>query len=155
MIYLKKWNTESAQTEYLGSANYKEPYVGLVKENNKSHYNRDSILYLSGGSVVEIHNIDRSISDTYKNSIVGVKLSNKVTSIGSYAFSGCTSLSSVTIPDSVTSIGGGAFYYCSSLSSITYDGTVRQWIKIKGSNDWFYIGSSIIEVNCTDGVVGL
>ena len=32
-----------------------------------------------------------------------------VTSIGYYAFNGCTGLTSVTIPDGVTSIGGSAF----------------------------------------------
>ncbi len=41
-----------------------------------------------------------------------------VTSIGDWAFNGC-SLTSVTIPDSVTSIGGAAFSECRSLTSVT------------------------------------
>ena len=50
-----------------------------------------------------------------KNSIIP----DGVTSIGKYAFYGCSSLTSITIPDSVTSIGKYAFYECSSLTSIT------------------------------------
>ena len=42
---------------------------------------------------------------------------DSVTSIGDYAFYGCTSLTSVTIPDSVTEIGDYAFYGCNSLTS--------------------------------------
>ena len=49
------------------------------------------------------------------------EIPNSVTSIGDYAFAGCTGLTSVTIPSSVTSIGYWAFVGCTGLTSITVD----------------------------------
>ena len=51
--------------------------------------------------------------------LTSVTIPNSVTSIGRMAFEGCSGLTSVTIPDSVTSIGNGAFRDCSALTSVT------------------------------------
>ena len=58
------------------------------------------------------------------SSLTSVTIPNSVTTIGGYAFSGCTSLTSVTIPNSVTTIGEAAFSNCSSLTSVTIPNSV-------------------------------
>ena len=56
--------------------------------------------------------------------ITDLILPNSVTSIGNYAFYGCSALTSVTIPNSVTSIGERAFRECSGLISVTIGNSV-------------------------------
>ena len=58
------------------------------------------------------------------SALTSIILPNSVTSIGGGAFCYCSSLTSITIPNSVTSIGNGAFAYCSSLTSITLPNSV-------------------------------
>ena len=56
---------------------------------------------------------------TIPDAVVYDGITYSVTSIGNFAFLGCSGLTSVTIPSSVTSIGNRAFYNCSGLTSVT------------------------------------
>ena len=51
--------------------------------------------------------------------LISMKIPSKVSTIETYSFSGCLSLSSVFLPESVTSIKNFAFEECQSLSSLT------------------------------------
>ena len=59
---------------------------------------------------------------------------DSITSIGAYAFIGCSGLTSVTIPDGVTSIGPSAFSGCSGLKGV-YITDIEKWCKISFKND--------------------
>ena len=56
--------------------------------------------------------------------ITDLVIPNSVTSIGEFAFDGCSGLTSITIPNSVTSIGNDAFSGCSGMTSITIPNSV-------------------------------
>ena len=58
------------------------------------------------------------------SSLTSLAIPNSVTSIGSGAFSRCSGLTSLAIPNSVTSIGSSAFSYCTSLTSVTIPNSV-------------------------------
>ena len=69
-----------------------------------------------------------------ENDITSVVIESGVTSIGSYAFSGCDALTSVTIPAGVASIGNSAFESCTALTDIYYGGSYTDFMNVSGSD---------------------
>ena len=83
-------------------------------------------------------------------SLVSVTIGDSVTSIGNFAFRYCTSLVGVTIPDSVTSIGTGAFHGCTSLESVTIGDSVTTIV------DYAFFGcTSLASVTIPDSVTSI
>ena len=74
-----------------------------------------------------------------RNNFKTLVIEDGITSIGSYAFSGCTGLTKTTIPDSVTSIGSDAFSGCTGLTSITIPDSVTSI----GDNAFYGCGTII------------
>lgn len=95
---------------------------------------------VSGGVITEYTGSDSSVSIP---SSIG---SDKVTAIGSGAFSGNTSVKSVSVPSSVTQIGQEAFADCTSLSSVSLPSSL-ELIGIGA----FYGCSSLTAVSVPDG----
>ena len=81
-----------------------------------------SIVVESGNSVYDSRNNCNAIIETASNTLIAgcknTKIPSGVTSIGEWAFSDCTGLTSIVIPSSVTSIGNEAFLGCIGLTSV-------------------------------------
>ena len=88
----------------------------------------DKTLYINGSLPTEIELTTATKINSYAfygcSSLTSITIPDSVTSIGDDAFDGCSSLTSVTIGKSVTSIGDDAFDGCSSLTSITISDSV-------------------------------
>lgn len=79
---------------------------------------------------------------------------SKLISIGQNAFTSCASLNSVTLPNTLKEIGFGIFQNCTSLTNITFNGSKAEWETIKKDYNWDY-KSSLTTVTCTDGTVSV
>ena len=102
---------------------------------------------------------------------------DSITSIGDYAFYGCTGLTSIILPDSitnieecaffvctgltsisignsVTSIGEGAFCGCTALTSISFTGTTTQWEAVSCAPDYMETVPATV-IHCSDGDVSI
>ena len=90
----------------------------------------DKLTYEIENGKVTITDCDTSLSGDI---VLPSKIDGKpVTSIGNYAFFGCSSLTSITIPDSVTSIGDYTFCDCKKLTQITVDTANTKFSSVNG-----------------------
>ena len=101
-------------------------YSGSCGDNvNYSLDTETGVFKITGtGEMININNNKYLPWYEQKSQIKSVEISYGVTSIGKYAFYGCTNLTSVNIPNSVTSIGGSVFFGCTSITSITIPNSI-------------------------------
>ena len=77
-------------------------------------------------------------------------------SIGAFAFTRCTALSSLTISANCRTFGENMLTYCESLTVITYEGTIAQWNAITKPVNWMSSGEHsyndyLKKIQCVDG----
>ncbi|CDD64023.1 cell surface protein [Firmicutes bacterium CAG:341] len=113
-----------------------------VSNNNENYSSTDGVLFNKNKSELITYPAGKTDSE--------YAIPNSVTSIGSYAFFDCESLTSVTIPNSVTNIGVYAFYGCKSLTSVTIPDSV-----ISIGDYAFYGCKSLTSVTIPDSVISI
>ena len=85
---------------------------GTCGPNLTWHLTDDGVLTISGKGEMYDYSVPYNSAPWRYSGVKRIIIGNRVTTIGQTAFSGCSSLTSVTIPNSVTTIGRSAFTFC-------------------------------------------
>ena len=88
-----------------------------------------------------------------RDKIKKVIIEKGVTSIGDYAFFGCSGLTSITIPNSVASIGDCALAYCLGLTSIIVEQENKNYDSRNNCNAIIEKQSNTLIVGCKKTVI--
>lgn len=85
----------------------------------------DKLNYMLTGNTLRItgegamYNYTEAAVAPWETTIQALEIGNKATSIGSYAFKGCTALETIKLSDAIESIGENAFSGCTGLTTVT------------------------------------
>ncbi|MBQ9552276.1 MAG: leucine-rich repeat protein [Clostridia bacterium] len=132
-----QWNSLSvgSNNAYLLGANIHftctSPLFGVCGENMTWEYDPNTFtLTISGTGAMNdytaIGNVTSAPWGTYSDEITSIVIGHGVTSVGSYAFYGCSALTAVTVPASMMSLGNYAVGGCASFTDLYYEGTQQQ-----------------------------
>ncbi len=125
---------------------YKNPFSGcsglrrIVVEAGNPCYHSDA----NNTAIIE------TATNTLVTGCANTVIPSDVVAIGDYAFSKCSSLTSIVIPNGVTTIGYGAFRECSSLQSISISSSVTSI-----GYEAFYRCTSLQSINIPSGVTSI
>ena len=108
-------------------------------------------LTLSGSGEMWNYNYDVPPFKDY--GIKTVTIGDGITSIGDYAFSGCSGLTELTLPNSVTSIGESAFAYCSDLEKITVESGNSRYDSRDNCNSIVETETNTLIVGCKNSII--
>lgn len=99
----------------------------------------DGILTISGTGAMKDYGYDDSSRPWYdqKKSITKIQIDSQVTSVGAWAFHGCTNVTEVTLPESIEKIGASAFQGLSKLEGSFHIGAKVSFL----GQDAFYATS--------------
>jgi hypothetical protein len=124
---------------------------GMNGDNLRWVLDDNGVLTISGTDEMVNWSNGSSVPWYYNRShITTIKIEEGVTSIGDYAFQGCSSLTSVDLPDSLEIIGATAFRDCERLTSIT----IPKGVTTIGNHAFGYC-NELTEIIIPDNVISI
>lgn len=94
--------------------------------------------------------IENGVLKRYEGDGGGVTIPDIVTEIGTWAFRGCDTLTSVTIPDSVIKFGYGAFADCSNITSISIPDSITEI-----EENAFYRCTKLVDITIPNSITSI
>lgn len=100
---------------------------------------QEMLLFIGSGEMNNYTETNPAPWAEYKDNITNVIFSNKMTTIGDYAFEDHMALRAVTIPEGITAIGTHAFGHCNNLD----------WIVVAGNTPAVMTSEAFYAVQCS------